>query len=208
MQGPVVSMEAAIPLPYLCLVHALTNPETGQKRDVIVKKVVLRHAWSDRHLGTHRSFRMIPGLDVEVPWPRKERKEPVENGCDTPRMEVETKTWVPTLLTTPMPSTVIDELRNKYSKFRTRHDDWYIAKKTAEEEQAKRGKQRLRVEGMTPVEELRERNRTTREKRIAAGEIPEKPELSEELLGKIGEVIARNKGLIKKTKQQLVSASR
>lgn len=203
---PVISMEVAIPLPSLRLVHALTDPKTGKKRDVIVKKIVIRDAWFDRHLGVHRSFRMIPGLDVEVPWPKKERKEPVEHDCDTLRLEVEAKTWVPTLLTRPMPSTVIDELRNKYSKFRSRHDEWYIAKKTAEDEEAKREKQRLKQAGMTPVQELRELRRKEREERKASGEPQQRPELSEEMLLRIGEIMARNKGWMGGSKEEAVSA--
>lgn len=34
-----------------------------------------------------------------------------------------------------MPPSVIDELRNKFSKFRDRHDDEYIAKKKLEDEE-------------------------------------------------------------------------
>lgn len=196
-------MEAAIPLPSLRLVHALTDPETGQKRDVIVKKIVIRDAWFDRHLGIHRSFRMIPGLDVEVPWPKKERKEPVEHDCDTLRLEVEAKTWVPTLLTRPMPSSVIDELRNRYSKFRSRHDEWYVAKKTAEEEQAKAEKRRLNKAGMTPREELKAKRREEWE---ATKDVPKNPPLSEEMLRSIGEIMAKNRGRIRQPKEQVVSA--
>ncbi|KAI9793505.1 MAG: hypothetical protein M1816_007937 [Peltula sp. TS41687] len=203
-QPPVTSMEAAIPLPSLRLVHALTDPDTGKTRDVIVKKIEVRDAWFDRHLGIHRSFRVIPGLEVVVPWPKRERKEPVENDCDTLRMEVESKTWVPTLLRRPMPSSVIDELRNKYSKFRSRHDEWFIAKKTAEDEQAKREKLRLNEAGMTPVQQLRELRRRERK---AAGELQERPKLSEDMLIRIGEIMAKNKGLMgSKPKEEAVSA--
>ena len=45
-------------------------------------------------------------------------------------MEVETPTWVPSLQSAPFPSSVLDELRNKYSKYRTRHDpEWAEQKK-------------------------------------------------------------------------------
>lgn len=45
---------------------------------------------------------------------------------DTPRLDVDTPSWTPTLLRAPLPSTIIDELRGKYSKFRTRHDPEFV----------------------------------------------------------------------------------
>ena len=45
---------------------------------------------------------------------------------DTPRIDRDDPTWTPTLLRAPLPGTVIDELRGKYSKFRTRHDPEFL----------------------------------------------------------------------------------
>ena len=76
---------------------------------------------------------------------------------------------------------VIDELRNKYSKFRTRHDPEYIEGKWAKEK-AKEGPAMIR----TPVQEL---NRKIRLEKKALG----KPELPEDVLERIGRVMAQNK---------------
>ena len=45
---------------------------------------------------------------------------------DTLRLDIDTPTWTPTLLRAPLPGTIIDELRGKYSKFRTRHDPEFL----------------------------------------------------------------------------------
>jgi large subunit ribosomal protein L24 len=66
-------------------------------------------------------------------------------------MEVETPTWVPSLRNAPFPSSVLDELRNKYSKYRTRHDPEYVAKKHVEDLK----KEYIQKSYMTPKEQLR-----------------------------------------------------
>ena len=45
---------------------------------------------------------------------------------DTPRLDRDSPTWTPTLLRAPLPGAVIDELRGKYSEFRTRHDPDFL----------------------------------------------------------------------------------
>ncbi len=86
-----------------------------------------------------------------------------------------------------MPPSVIDELRNKYSKFRTRHDEEYIAKKLAEDGETQR-KKAMRATMRTPVKQL---NRQERAEKKSKG----MPELSEDMLAKIGEIMAAKKGL-------------
>jgi large subunit ribosomal protein L24 len=84
-----------------------------------------------------------------------------------------------------MPETVIHELRNRFSRFRTRHEDWYVEKKEAAEE-ARTGRARQRVTMRTPLEEF---NRQQRKMRRAIGQ----PVLTDEMLENIGRVIAKNK---------------
>ena len=100
---------------------------------------------------------------------------------------MEEATWTPTLLRAPMPGAVIDELRNKYGKHRTRHDAGYLLamqnreKRKAEwEAWAKNGGGML----MTPAKEARQKERA---EMAAKG----KPELKRELLERIGEVMAQ-----------------
>ena len=58
---------------------------------------------------------------------KKAKSKFQDEEVDTLRFEVEEATWTPTLLRAPMPASVIDELRGKYSQFRTRHDPAYQA---------------------------------------------------------------------------------
>ncbi|KAI9882070.1 MAG: hypothetical protein M1823_006191 [Watsoniomyces obsoletus] len=187
---PIRTMEAAVPLPSVRLIHKLEDPETGTIRDVVVQKIELRDVWHDRHLGIHRRTRIIPGLEEQVPWPRKEPREEPEHDIDTLRLDVEAQTWVPTLLTPPMPTSVIDELRNKYSQFRDRHDEDFVAKKTAEDEAERNKRKSLQEAATTPLQEAKRRERQERKARGF-------PELTPDMLAKIGEVMARNRRSIK-----------
>jgi large subunit ribosomal protein L24 len=186
-QRPVRTMEQPVSLSSVRLVFPLTDPETGITRDVIVKKLVNGKVSFDRHTGKQKWSRIIPGLDIKVPWPKKEPKEHKDFLVDTLRLDVESKTFVPTLLRPPMPSSVINELRNKYSIFRTRHDPEYIAEKIAED-QEKEAKKRLAEEMRTPLKEI---NRKERKLRKAKG----KGKLTKKMLEKIGEVIAKKRQL-------------
>jgi large subunit ribosomal protein L24 len=182
---PVRSIETPVPLSSVRLVHALTDPETGVTRDVIVKKVINSKIWHDRHAGTTRWSRIIPGLNVTIPWPKKDPKEHKDFANDTLRMEVEVKSFVPTLLRPPMPSSVIDELRNKFSIFRTRHDPEYLEAKR-QEDLEKEEKKKMLEEMRTPLKEI---NRKERKMRKAKG----KGKLTPEMLERIGQVIAKKR---------------
>jgi large subunit ribosomal protein L24 len=128
--------------------------------------------------------RIVPGLNARIPWPENAPVEHEEYEADTKRIDLEDRTYVPTLLRPPMPEVVLDELRNRYSKFRTRHTPEYIAKKEAEEAEKQARKQSAKTM-LLPVQEY---NRKLREQRRALGQ----PVLTEEMLAKIGEVMARN----------------
>jgi large subunit ribosomal protein L24 len=179
------SVEKPVPLSSIRLIFPLTDPETGVTRDVIVKKLINSKIWHDRHSGTTRWSRIIPGLNIKVPWPRKQPREHEDYAADTLRVDVEVKNFVPTLLTPPMPGSVIDELRNKYSVFRTRHDPEYIAAKMKEDEEKEAAK-KLSEQMRTPLKEV---NRKERKLRKAKG----KGKLTREMLEKIGQVIAKKR---------------
>jgi large subunit ribosomal protein L24 len=184
---PVRTIEQPVLLNSVRLVFPLTDPDTGVTRDVIVKKLVNGKMWFDRHTGKQKWSRIIPGLNIKVPWPKVDAKEHKDFPVDTLRLDVESKTFVPTLLRPPMPNSVIDELRNKYSIFRTRHDHEYIAAKIAED-QEKEAKKKLAEEMRTPLKEI---NRKERKLRKAKG----KGKLTKEMLEKIGQVIAKKRQL-------------
>ncbi|TVY30574.1 54S ribosomal protein, mitochondrial [Lachnellula hyalina] len=184
---PIRTMEKPVSVKSIRLVVPLTDADSGVTRDVIVKKVIAAGMWFDKHAGKASWSRVIPGLDINIPWPKKESVEYKDEPNDTLRIDVETKTFVPTLLTPPMPGTVIDELRNKFSVFRTRHDPEYIAAKE-EEDRLKEEKKRTSKQMRTP---LKEANRLERKAKKALG----KGKLTEEMLEKIGKLVAEKRQL-------------
>ena len=181
------TMEGPVSLATVRLVYPLTDTTTGETRDVIVKKLVNAGFFFNKELKRTHWKRVIPGLNIIVPWPKHDAVEKKDYDADTLRLDVETKTFVPTLLRPPMPSSVIDELRNKFSKFRTRHDPEYIEAKMQEDREAEAKKRQL-AEMRTPLKEI---NRRERKLRKAKG----KGTLTAEMLERIGKVIARKKQL-------------
>lgn len=175
----------AVPISAVRLVHPVTDPATGLTRDVIVRQ--LRHAnvRRDRLTQSKEWDRYIPGLNTIIPWPEKTDPEEKPTKADTAREDVQEATFVPTLLRAPMPEELIHELRNRYSRFRTRHEAWYIEKKEAEVEAARMEKEAANTM-LTPQEEF---NRQRREERRAIGQ----PELTEAMLEKIGEHMQRTR---------------
>ena len=80
-----------------------------------------------------RHTRYVSGLDIEIPWPHYPARHMDDKEADTLRIEVETRTWTPSLLYEPFPSRVLDELRNPYSKYRTRHDPRWVREREIED---------------------------------------------------------------------------
>lgn len=134
-QKSVQAFSLPIPFDDVRLVVALDDPETGTTRDVLVKHVYGGEPYLEREHGTStpRHTRYIAGLDIEIPWPSTEPPALKEEDCDTLRMEVETPTWIPSLKSAPFPPSVLDELRNKFSKYRTRHDPQWVREKQLED---------------------------------------------------------------------------
>ncbi|KAL2828705.1 hypothetical protein BDW59DRAFT_142902 [Aspergillus cavernicola] len=128
-----------VPLPVsiddVRLVVALDDPATGQTRDVLVDHVYGGGPILEREHGveTPRHTRYIAGEDIEIPWPRYDTPAFKDQPWDTLRMEVETPTWVPSLHFAPFPPSVLDELRNKFSKYRTRHDPEFVEQRRLED---------------------------------------------------------------------------
>ncbi|GIZ43367.1 hypothetical protein CKM354_000659700 [Cercospora kikuchii] len=157
------------------LVYALPDPETGIPRDAIIEK-----------LEVVDGFRVIPGSNTFLPWPEKDElpEEHEEYEDDTLRHAVEERTFRPFLIRPPMPLSVIDELRNKYSRFRTRHEYDYKVQKELEDAKVEERKGLMKTM-RTPLQELAE----VREKQKAAHQ----KELTEEQMAKIGEIIAQER---------------
>ena len=176
---------APLPLSAVRLVIPFPHSETRTLRDAVITEVKLKRVGLNELKGDEPPSRFIAGLSpaIRIPYPEKAPEEFDDNDCDTLRIEVEQKTWVPTLINAPMPFSIVDELRNKYSKFRDRHDPSWVAKKMREDEEAKE-RQRSVKKMMTPLKELHRKERAARK---AKG----KPVLSEEMMEKIGQVMAR-----------------
>ncbi len=181
----VEAMNTAYPISAVRLVHPLPDPKTGQVCDVIIRELKPIGITHDKPTRRVSFGRFVPGLNVRIPWPEVAPKPREEHPIDTKRIDLEVRTFVPTLLRPPIPEAVLDELRGRYSKFRTRHTPEYVAKKEAEEAE-KQARKKSAKEMLLPVQEY---NRKMREQRRALGQ----PELTNEMLAKIGEVIARNK---------------
>jgi len=175
-KSPIQSMEKPISLADLRLVT------TYEERDVIVKEVKPYYVKTKDEYGrTKREMRRkIFGTDIDLEWPETEPEKFEEHPSDTPADKVQERTFVPTMDACPIVPSVIDELRNKFGKFRTRHTPLYIAQKEAE---LKR-KESLKVL-KTPMQMRAEA--TSAKKKV--------PVLSEEMLEKIGKIVAKNNGL-------------
>lgn len=148
-----------IPLKNIRLVHAYLDPETLVKRDIIVEEARITQFRGGEH---EREIEGLPSSDNSVRWerilwPESQKDEDVEDyDCDTLRITVDEETFMPTLLRPPMPSSVLDELRNKYSKFRDRHDPAYLKQKQEEDLEADARKQ-IPDWMLQPSRELREK---------------------------------------------------
>lgn len=152
----------------------------------MIIKVLKRTPSYERKQGLDGRYIADTDPQIYIPFPKQEEDEPPEHQTDTLRIEVEQKTWIPTLFQPPMPPSVIDELRNKYSIFRDRHDESWVRareKRAAEREKAAIEKEELM---MTPSEELK------RLKKLEKSKTMEEP-LNREILMGIGELMAHNK---------------
>lgn len=165
------------------LVIPMPDKDTGEFKDTIVANISMSKVFHDRQEGTRRWTRYVAGTTYEIPWPEKKEKHHFDQDPDTRIMDVEKVTYTPTLLKPPFPVSIIDELRNKYSKFRVRHEPEFVAKVEAAET-ARQEKKEWRVR--TPLQEL---NKVQREARKAKGQ----PVLTEEIMEMIGKTMAKNK---------------
>ncbi|KAL8974476.1 MAG: hypothetical protein Q9197_001290 [Variospora fuerteventurae] len=187
-EPPVQTTEAPIHLSSVRLVTPLVDPNTGIKRDVIVNELTLTPT-GQRYIANYIS--PDTGKPHYIPWPLKQKPEYKDNEVDTLRIDVEKVTWTPTLLRAPMPSGVIDELRNKYSKFRTRHEDTYIEMKESMDEERKRRAQEMQWGGGTPKEMLTPVQELNRARNMERKGIDDQDKLTEEVLAGIGAMMVR-----------------
>lgn len=198
----VQTMEGPVPLRNIRLVYPLPDPHTGVPRDVVISGDALRRRESvyDPFKNKLVWSRVLMPQKVRIPWPEEEEPAYEDEESDTLRIKVEEQSFLPTLLRPPMPMGVIDELRNKYSVFRTRHDESYVAAKMAEDaaaEQRAAHSKSLMPRGVRNIARaggVKESLRTGSEPKPA-------PQLSDELAERIGAHMAA------KAMQQATEAS-
>ncbi|KAH7319666.1 KOW motif-containing protein [Stachybotrys elegans] len=174
------------------LVHPLTDPKTGVTRDVIINELrgTIPNMKSpnmsyDRWEYGQKRDRIVPGLNVVIPWPEVTPPKFETTKADTIRENVEDRTFYYNLLSPPMPESVLDELRNKYSKFRTRHEDWYVSQKEIEEAEKRRRQETIKSM-QTPLDEFHEKQSKLRAQQ-------KEPELTDAMLEKLGQLMADKK---------------
>lgn len=187
VRGRFVSTDdVGIPISWVRLVHPLPDPVTGVVKDTIIHQLVASNVSKDRPTRSSFWLRVIPRLNVAIPWPKKPDygQDDFTHDVDTRRIDVEKVTFAPTLIRPPMPPAVINELRNYYSRYRTRHEPEYVARKEKEEQESK---ERLRNQVLSMRTPLQAKNILTRLKRRIAGP----PRLTDDMLTKIGELMAK-----------------
>lgn len=164
------------------LVYPLPHEETGIPVDVVIDRMErVNEQWDPVKRVWDKGERAIPGTSTLIPWPDVLPPEEVDHDDDTLRISVEEETFRPHLMFPPMPTSVIDELRSKYSKFRTRHDYEFVQKMEAKDAREEKRKELIKTV-RTPLQELAD----MRAKQKAAAE----RQLTDEQLAKIGEVIS------------------
>jgi large subunit ribosomal protein L24 len=131
----VLTQSMPVPIDDIRHVIALEDPETGEIKDHIIEHAYAGKPYFERPAWSRlpRFSRYVSGLDLEIPWPTEDEPEIKDGEYDTLRYEVDEISWTPSLENPPFPSSVLDELRNKYSRFRTRHDPEYVRQKVIEE---------------------------------------------------------------------------
>jgi len=210
--SPTRPYPAAIPVSDVRLVVSVVDKRTQKPKDVIVEGIERRFL-DDRKSrdgkepkywrGKEREFiRVVPSLgNLEIPKPEPAEPEEEDFDSDTLRITVEEPTWIPTLLSPPFPEGVINELRNKYSKFRTQHDYEYIAKK--EQEAIEEDSKLESIKEMrTPLKELQAKIRKETKQKYSSAARKERGELvGSELLSRIGELMLQRKELAKDGKK-------
>ncbi|KAF2467046.1 uncharacterized protein BDR25DRAFT_267852 [Lindgomyces ingoldianus] len=199
---PEARREAPLPLPFqdLKLVYKWENPRNGREEDIVVDSIRLekRVEWDedgnsreivDPYTGKPRYDRYIAGTDIRIELTDEQMKKEEDPDyrsyeCDTTIDIIEgpdSQTFNVPLVHPPMPYSVIDELRNKYGKTRTRHDPEFIEKIEAME-RMEQEKKKLPEHMKTPMQVLREM-------KFAEKAAQPAPTLTPEMLERIGQIM-------------------
>ena len=142
-----------------------------------------------------KTFRYVPGTNQEIRSFEADEEEPDRpyNPGDTLAVEVEWQSFEPSLHTPPMPSSVIDELRNKYSRLRKRHPEehWQAVRQKAELETKAEIKKELRM--VTPLDEIK-----VKLKRVERRSKSKMKPNNDQLMVALGQAMAKNLSVTEK----------
>lgn len=114
---------------------SIESPQS-EEQDTEVEPKPQREFWS-REESKKRARERRAKAREEEDKDRPKQEDPTTD-ADTLRYEVDAQTWTPTLLRAPLPTPVIDELRGKYSVFRTRHDEAFVKALQAKDERQRK----------------------------------------------------------------------
>ncbi|OKL59114.1 hypothetical protein UA08_05647 [Talaromyces atroroseus] len=153
-QDPFLPQEMPISIDDVRLV--VTLEDQGRQYEVIAKHVYGGGPYLKRsNAQTPRHTRYITGENIRIPWPEETKVDnAVDEDGDTSRKEVEYETWKPSIQQPPFSQFILDELRNKFSKYRTRHDPMWLENRKLEDLREEYRKSRKLL---TPRGEHRER---------------------------------------------------
>jgi large subunit ribosomal protein L24 len=184
-------MPVPVPIDDVRLVVPLEDPQSGNVKDVIVKHLYASGPFLEQEYGspTPKHTRYITGLDTEIPWPETDPSEERDEDIDTLRIDVEARTYQPSLIEQPFPATVIDELRNKFSKYRQRHDPEWVEEKQKEDYYQEWQKSRRLLNPKTELLE-QQRGQKQKEREAMVNENGE-PVISQETTSFIEQFMAR-----------------
>lgn len=125
------SVDMPLDLNDVLLVAMVVNED----REVIVRHVQGGEPFYEREPGSTipRHTRYAAGTGEELAWPDPYVSNNERFESDTPRKYVDEITYIPEVLSGPLPKDVAAELEVKYSRKRTRHEDSWVARKIVED---------------------------------------------------------------------------
>lgn len=173
------------------------HPETG--RDVIVEDLERRPVQTDSGKVKYQLF--IPGC--KTPYVREGAEDDripfiSIKADDTPDAVVNTVTFTPELKWNPLPDSLIDELRGKYSKFRQRHSPGFVLGKERRAAAEERKRDLLARSALSPMQEYHLMMKQRREA------LPP-PQLNEEMWARIARVMAAPQAEKAKVVQSMIA---
>lgn len=177
----------------------MRNNVTGEIKDTVVRHLRGGKPFVEPAYGSNKPkhTRYIAGLDIPIPWPKSEIPEFKNEAGDTLAVNVDNRSFSPSVLHLPLPDSAVDEIRNKYSRTRTGHTQEYVQQRMREDAE----KQWLRKRRMLLPQQVYWEHQA--KQKDARG----KPEVTNETLQAIQEMQAASLGQPSETSDSIVNAA-